>query len=84
MKRKISDRAKIAKMVRESIANVHAHLYGGSVFGGKPLEGILSEYKEKGPFLSCRNDLLRHLHRCVDVVVEMDALIRAQAKVKYS
>lgn len=65
----------------DSIHHVDALLFAGSVFGGKSLVTLLEEYTKNGPHHPVRHDLLQHLQRCTIAITEMDAFIRARARV---
>jgi hypothetical protein len=78
-KKKTDKYASLNEMTDKSVAYTDSMLFLGSPFGGRSLEAILSDYREKGPYTPIRNELLSHLHRCIEQLAEMDALIRARA-----
>jgi hypothetical protein len=55
-------------------------LFHGSVFGGRSLQELLDKYKAEGPFTPTRNELMKHLVRCLTHIHEMDAFIIARAR----
>ena len=67
------------KMVESSMVQVEAYLFEGCLLGGRSLQALLDEYRTYGPYTPTRYELVRHLHRCLEGLVELDALLLARS-----
>lgn len=64
----------------QSLVTLEAMLFSGSLVGGKSLEALLVELKEKGPFHPVRDELIQHLHRCLEAALEARTFTLARAR----
>lgn len=78
-RKKKTPQGKLHEITDKSVEYSDAMLFHGSFFGGTSLEALLKEYKNLGPYHPIRGELIKHLARCHEQLVEMDALIRARA-----
>jgi hypothetical protein len=78
-RKKTTHQAKLHELADNAVEYADALLFYGSMFGGRSLQELLESYKENGPYHPVRGELISHLHRCIDQLVETDAFIRARA-----
>jgi hypothetical protein len=65
------------QLTDQAIDYAEALLFRGSTIGAPSLQKLLELYDPYSPY---RNDLIQHLQRCTEYLIEMDALIRARAR----
>lgn len=78
-RKKNPNQAKLHQLADEAVDYADAMLFFGSMFGGRSLKELLQEYRNLGPYHPIRGELIKHLERCREQLIEMDALIRARA-----
>ena len=75
------DKYTICEVEERAIKHVESLLFEGNPLGGSSLRDLLDRYAAQGgPFSPLRYGLVVHLQRCLEALIEMDAIITTRAK----
>jgi hypothetical protein len=72
---------KLYDLEDSTIKVVNAYLFDGSVLGGRSLVSLLEDYRKNGIYHPIRRNLIKHLFRCAEALVDAEATVIARCHV---